>query len=74
MPPDVRKGYAFPLDVFDYPGGYASNPRRSLEIQFEVARKARGFPHIGRQSREPIDFQSTSELASNHCQSSLFPR
>ena len=51
-PPDVRKGCAFPFDVVDYLGGYASNPRRSLELSgLKVARKARGFPHIGRQSR-----------------------
>jgi general secretion pathway protein G len=53
LPPDVRKGFAFP--IASLPGflrGYASRWRHSLHSLSEACRKAGGFPHIKRQSRE----------------------
>jgi len=53
LPPDVRKGFAFP--IASLPGflrGYASRWRHSLHSPIKAGRKAGGFPHIKRQSRE----------------------
>ena len=53
LPPDVRKGFAFPMASL--PGflrGYASRWRHSLHSLTKACRKAGGFPHIGRRSRE----------------------
>jgi general secretion pathway protein G len=53
LPPDVRKGWAFP--IASLPGvlrGYASRWRQSLHSLTKACRKAAGFPHLKRQSRE----------------------
>jgi general secretion pathway protein G len=53
LPPDVRKGFAFP--IASLPGvlrGYASRWRHSLHSLTNACRKAGGFPNIKRQSRE----------------------
>src|SRR6266436_1553231 len=53
LPPDVRKGFPFP--IASLPGflrGYASRWRHSLHSSIKAGRKAGGFPHIKRRSRE----------------------
>ncbi|MDX6289616.1 MAG: ral secretion pathway protein [Blastocatellia bacterium] len=53
LPPDVRKGWAF--QIASLPGvlrGYASRGRQSLHSLTKACRKAGGFPHLKRQSRE----------------------
>ena len=54
MPPDVRKGSAFPMLLS---GEFSeATPRECLggvaSDNFRRSRKAIGFPHIGRQSRK----------------------
>src|SRR5258708_29295165 len=53
LPSDVRKGFPFPIAFL--PGflrGYASRRRHSLHLSIKAGRKAGGFPHIKRRSRE----------------------
>src|SRR5882672_1007113 len=66
LPPDVRKGFAFPIAPL--PGflrGYASRWRHSLHSSIKAGRKAGGFPHIKRRSRElsPAALQRPASLA-----------
>jgi hypothetical protein len=53
LPRDVRKGSAFPIKFKMITGAMPPLPsRRSLSIRKSKFRKAGGFPHIKRQSRE----------------------
>src|SRR5258706_671181 len=66
LPPDVRKGFAFPIAPL--PGflrGYASRWRHSLHSSIKAGRKAGGFPHIKRRNREisPAVLQRPASLA-----------
>jgi len=66
LPPDVRKGFAFPIAPL--PGflrGYASRWRHSLRSSIKAGRKAGGFPRIKRRSRElsPAVLQRPASLA-----------
>jgi hypothetical protein len=53
LPPDVRKGFAFPACSFCFTRLRLLLGRPSLQNSFfwDAARKGEAFPHIGRQSR-----------------------
>jgi hypothetical protein len=51
LPPDVRKGYAFPQAKL-FHSGYAQDLVALPQSSGMVFRKGIAFPHIGRQSRE----------------------
>jgi hypothetical protein len=61
LPPDVRKGSAFPISIIDitFHRGEAQ-PRHGEKKKKALARKAGGFPHIRRQSRRIVSM-STEE-------------
>jgi hypothetical protein len=54
LPPDARKGYAFPEGVIFL--GYARNPRGVAPNRIGRYRKVIDLPHIGRQSLEASSY------------------
>jgi len=55
LPLDVRKGSAFPIDdSLIYLRSGEAQPRRCERIKGGARRKAEGFPHIKRQSRNTV--------------------
>jgi hypothetical protein len=53
-PLDVLKGFAFPISWLVVFRSGEAEPRRCERIIIAAFRKAGGFPHIGRQSRETV--------------------
>src|SRR6266849_2388477 len=51
LPPDVRKGSAFPTRPLNHLHNGEAEPRHCVELLWLASRKAGGLPHIRRRSR-----------------------